>query len=156
MLLITTATHFVQFNLSDLIEILGENETKSILSNFLCPLNKDVENFLKNKAIEFSKRNFSKTYLVFWETDDKTEKELVGYYTLASKAIKIKRSAVHRREADKLGQHGAFNEKEGEYLVTASLIAQLGKNFSNGNDCLISGSDLLQLAMDKVKQVQYE
>lgn len=51
-------------------------EVKSIFSTFVCTKNKDVENFLKDKAIEFSKRHFSKTYLVFWETDDGTEKEL--------------------------------------------------------------------------------
>ena len=36
------------------------------------------------------------------------------------------------------------------------LIAQLGKNYSNGNECLISGTDLLQLAIDRVKHVQHE
>lgn len=66
-------THFVQFNLSDLLDQLGEDEVKDILSYFTCP-----------------------------------------------------------------------------------LIAQLGKNYANGNDSLISGSDILQLAMEKVKKVQNE
>lgn len=78
-------THFVEFNLSDVLEQIGENEVKSILSSFVCPLNKDVEDFCKHKAIEFSKRNFSKTYLVFGETEDKSAKEFVGYYTIAAK-----------------------------------------------------------------------
>lgn len=49
-------TQFVEINLSDMIEQLGEDETKSILFSFSCPLNKDIENFIKYKAIEFSKR----------------------------------------------------------------------------------------------------
>ena len=35
-------THFVEMNLSDILEQLGEDETKSILSSFVCPLNEDV------------------------------------------------------------------------------------------------------------------
>ena len=156
MQLFKTNTHFFQINLSELIDILGEDDTKSILSTFVCPLNKDVENFIKYKAIEFSKRDFSKTYLVFWETDDEKEKALVGYYTIASKFIRVERSAVNSKEARKLRDHGVFDENTNEYIVSAPLIAQLGKNYSEGNECLISGSDLLQLAIERVKRVQHE
>ena len=37
--------------LSDMLDELGEDATKSILSEFSCPKNKDVETFLKKKAI---------------------------------------------------------------------------------------------------------
>lgn len=67
---ITPATHFVEFNLSDIVDQLGEDEAKRILSSFSCPLNLDVEHFLKTKAIEFSKRGFSKTHLIYWTTED--------------------------------------------------------------------------------------
>ena len=70
-------THYIQINLSDLLDQLGEDEVKEILSTFSCPINADVEKFLKEKAIEFSKREFSKTHLVFWETENKEEKELI-------------------------------------------------------------------------------
>lgn len=153
---ITTKTHYVQINLSDMVTQIGENETKCILSNFSCPQNKDVENFLKQKAIEFSKRNFSKTHLVFWVTDDGTERELVGYYTIASKWISVDRNSVTSREARKLREHGIFEEKTNKYIVSGPLIGQLGKNFTDGNDTLISGSELLNLAIEKVKMVQRE
>ena len=156
MTFIPPKTHYVQINLNDMLEALGEDEVKSILSSFVCPLNKDVENFLKYKAIEFSKRCFSKTHLVFWVTDDGTEKELVGYFTIASKFIGIDRKVVNSREARKLREHGMFDEKTSKYIVSAPLIGQLGKNFANGNDALISGSELLQLAIDKVRLVQKE
>ena len=52
-------------NLKDLFEELGEDATKSILSNFSCPLNNDVEQFLSRKAIEFSKNGWAQTHLVF-------------------------------------------------------------------------------------------
>ena len=38
-------------NLKDMIQELGEGRTKEILSEFSCPLNKDVEFFLHCKAI---------------------------------------------------------------------------------------------------------
>ena len=41
-------------NLDDMLAELGEDRVKSILSDFSCPLNRDVENFLHTKAIEFS------------------------------------------------------------------------------------------------------
>lgn len=154
--LVPPKTHYIQINLNDMLEALGEDEVKSILSSFVCPLNKDVETFLKYKAIEFSKRNFSKTHLVFWATNDGKEKDLIGYYTIASKTIKIERSSVNTREARKLREHGIFNEKTNEYIVAAPLIGQLGKNYANGNDTLITGNELLHLAIEKVKLVQKE
>ena len=117
-------THFIQFNLSDMVEMLGEESVKGILSSFSCPKNKDVENFLKNKAIEFSKRGFAKTHLVFWATDNGTEKELVGYYTIAPRFITIQREAVDSNEARKLREQGIYNEKTNDYTVSAPLIRQ--------------------------------
>lgn len=153
---LTPTTHFVEINLCNIINAIGEDEAKSILSSFTCPKNLDVEDFLKNKAVVFSTRNFAKTHLVFWETDDKRAKELVGYYAIASKVICIDRSSVNSREARKLRDHGIFNEKTNQYMVSAPLIGQLGKNFTNGNNFLISGSDLLQMAIDKVRLIQNE
>ena len=153
---ISPDTNFVQFNLSDLLDQLGEDEVKVILSSFSCPLNADVERFLREKAIEFSKRGFSKTHLVYWTTQDGKEKEFVGYYTIASKFIAIQRSVVNSKEAHKLREHGMFDEKARAYTVAAPLIAQLGKNYTNGNDSLISGSDILQMAIEKVRKVQNE
>ena len=44
----------------------------------------------------------------------------------------------------------------GVYEIPTPLIAQLGKNYTEGNDHLIYGDDLLQLALDKVKLIQNE
>ena len=149
-------THYIEINLSDLLEQLGEDEVKTILSSFSCPINADVERFLKERAVEFSKREFSKTHLVFWQTADKKEKEFVGYYTIAYKNITIDRKAVSNREARKLREHGVYDEKSRAYTIPAPLIAQLGKNFSNGNNMLISGDDLLHMAMGKILKIRNE
>ncbi len=149
-------THFVEMNLGNMLDQLGEDETKAILSSFSCPLNKDIENFIKYKAIEFSKRTTAKTHLVFWQTEDKKYIELVGYYTITSKVISVDRSALSNTEAKKLKSQGVFDETKQEYTISAPLIAQLGKNFTDGNDTLISGPDLLQLAVDKIHKIQKE
>ncbi|MSA01013.1 N-acetyltransferase [Lactonifactor sp. BIOML-A3] len=147
---------FVQFNLSDLTDMLGEDDVKSILSSFSCPMNKDVEDFIRNKAIEFSKRGFAKTHLVFWVSDDQTEKELVGYYTVAPKVIKVDKKAVSKSVGKRLRAQGINSHDDNEYIVPAPLIGQLGKNYADGNNCLISGNELLALAVEKVKLVQNE
>lgn len=122
-------THFVEINLSDMIDQLGENETKTILSSFSCPLNKDIENFIRDKAIEFSKRTTAKTHLVFWQTDDEKYNEFVGYYTITSKVITVDRNVLSSTEARKLKNQGIYDESKQEYTVSAPLIAQLGKIF---------------------------
>lgn len=143
-------------NLNDVIDQLGEDVTKTILSSFSCPLNKDIENFIKYKAIEFSKRTTAKTHLVFWQTDDEKYMEFVGYYTITYKVITVDRSALSNTEAKKLKNQGVYDESKQEYSVSAPLIAQLGKNYTNGNDTLIDGADLLHLAVNKIRKIQKE
>ena len=42
-------------NILDLLDNLGEIDTKNVLSEFSCPLNQEIENFLQNNAVEFAK-----------------------------------------------------------------------------------------------------
>lgn len=149
-------TEFIQIRLDDMIEQVGEDRARDILSSFVCYKNKDVENFLREKAIVFSQRKFAKTYLVYWLSDDKKEKELVGYYTVAQKVVRIAKESLSKTRAKKFRYYGEYDDRTKEFIVPAPLIAQLGKNFKNGNDCLIYGDELLQMAIEKVKDVQRE
>ena len=149
-------SEYVQVKLSEMIEQLGEEETKSILSQFMCPQNKDVEDFIKYKAIEFSKQGLAKTTLVYWLSDDKTEKYFVGYFAIAPKYIRVLKDSVSNNLSKKLNKHGNYNPDTRDYIVVAPLVGQLGKNYTDGNDYLIYGSDLLQMAIEKVKEVQKE
>lgn len=147
---------FIQIRLGDMLSELGENQVKSILSSFVCEKNKDVQMFLRDKAIEFSKQGLAKTTLVYWVSDDETEKYLVGYFTVASKYLCVSKDSISKSLAKKMNAHGTFNANTREYIVPAPLIAQLGKNFADGNNYLISGAELLQMAVDKVKSIQEE
>lgn len=46
-------------NLKHVIDEFGEDRTKAILSEFSCPLNQDMEKFIKEKAIEFTKQGLA-------------------------------------------------------------------------------------------------
>ncbi|MGN1317493.1 MAG: N-acetyltransferase [Lachnospirales bacterium] len=150
---------FIEINLNELLLNLGEDRTKNILSSFECPLNKDVERFLKEKAIEFSKQGISRTHLVYWYSNsDKwgEEKELVGYYAIAHRSLIIHKSAVSNGMWKKIIKHGKVDAKDGKCIFSALLIGQLGKNFANGNNYLIEGNELLELALNKIRAVQNE
>lgn len=130
---------------------LGENELKQVLSDFSCEKNLDVERFLKQQSIEFTKKNQSVTYLVF-ENENAT---LVGYFTITIKPISINASNFSNTMKRKIARVSELNEVDGTYTLSAYLIAQLGKNFSDNASKKITGKQLLQAAIDTIKELQY-
>ncbi len=130
---------------------LGEDELLQILSEFSCPMNPDVERFLKHSSIEFTKKNQSVTYLVFSVTDGK----LLGYFTLALKPLTVRGETVSNTVKRKLLRVSELDKKSDTYTMSAYLIAQLGKNYSENDGKMITGAELLELAWDKIKATQY-
>lgn len=144
-------------NLKMLIETVGEDKAKSILSDFSCPLNPDVEYFLSKKAIDFARQGWAQTHLVF--ASYKNEWVLVGYFALANKYIRI--SAKHLGKSSsslrrRISKFASFDPVVKAYLMASPLIAQLGKNYTNGYNTLISGDALLMEACDKIKNIQID
>jgi len=142
---------YTVISLADIYEALGEEKTKNILNEFECELNADVEYFIKDKAIEFLKQGISKTFLVF--ASYKNENVLVAYFSLANKVTKIKKSILSNSLRKRLNR---FSENiDLKYsIVSLPLIGQLGKNFKDNYDKLISGDELLKLACDKIREAQ--
>ena len=130
---------------------LGEDELLQILSEFSCPMNPDVERFLKHSSIEFTKKNQSVTYLVFSVADGK----LLGYFTLALKPLTVRGETVSNTVKRKLLRISELDKKSDTYTMSAYLIAQLGKNYSEKDGKMITGAELLGLAWDKIKATQY-
>ncbi|MDW7658367.1 MAG: N-acetyltransferase [Bacillota bacterium] len=109
---------------------------------------------MKTKAYYFACTGLSQTHLVY--TSYATELVLCGYYTLSTKWIKIKRNAMpNRRMATRFNNCGKYDEALDEYTLTAPLIGQLGKNYLNGYDKLITGDELLAMALRSVRTAQY-
>lgn len=109
---------------------LGESRLLQVLSGFSCLRNPDVERFLKKSSVEFTKKNQSVTYLVF----DISSMVLVGYFTLALKPLTVRGETVSNTVKKKLLRVSEWDEKSDTYTMSAYLIAQLGKNFTNGAD----------------------
>lgn len=141
-------------NLSNMILELGEDKCKSILSSFSCPKNKDVQDFLKIKAIEFSKQGLAATHLVFLHIDDSLK--LIGYFTLSNKILSVGRQSLSNKLRGRISKFSTYDKGTHKYTLGAILIGQLGKNYNNDLNKQIKGEELLKMACDKVKEAQLD
>ena len=141
-------------HLINLINEIGEAETVKALSDFRCPLASDVESFLHNKAIDFARKGWAQTHLVFLSVHGETV--LVGYFTLASKIITVPAKNVSKSVKKRISNFSTYDSTIDAYYLSAPLIAQLGKNYYNGYNKLIAGKDLLAIACDKVSNIQLD
>lgn len=132
--------------LNDLLSQIGKTKTKEILSDFSCPKNKEVEDFLKDKAIPFEMANLARTTLIYLEEGNGKPK-LVAYYSVTVSKINIEH--LPRNERKKLAGTSYAIGKE----IGAILIGQLSKNFSDGNNAYISGKVLMNLVFDRIRQI---
>ena len=139
-------------NLRDIYNTLGEVKTKAILKDFTCELNHDVEYFLKEKAIEFSKQDISRTYIVL--SQYKGENVIIGYFAITNKVTNIKRVTLSETKRKRLLKFAIYDKDTRCYSIALPLIGQLGKNYYNNYNKLISGDVLLKMACDKIKETQ--
>jgi hypothetical protein len=140
-------------NIADLISELGEVETKNMLSQFSCPLNADVEDFIRNRAIEFSKQAITRTHLVY--VSHKKEKVLVAYFALCQKCILLKKDVLSKTLQRRVAKFGSYIPECQGFMIGAPLIAQLSKNYTNGYNELIKGDEVIEVACDIVSKYLY-
>lgn len=142
-----------QISIRDMLESMDEGRIIKILSSFSCNLNGEIEVFLKQKAIPFSKQGIAQTHVVFSKASDGIL--IAGYYALAPKNISIEKNVhLSRKWKDRLKRFATYDKRFGAYTLSIPLIAQLGKNYAPGCNKLITGDDLLSLACEKVKDIQ--
>ncbi len=142
---------YIQLNILELLEIYGEEQLQERLSSFVCSKNRDVEDFIQHKAIEFAKQRVAISHLVFSMT---TPPVLVGYFTLANKFIAITGSALSKTLQKKISKFSQYDKELERYIVSMPLIAQLGKNFAPEAREMITGKTLLNMACDKIQEAQ--
>jgi len=130
---------------------IGEEKLNEILSEFSCPINPDVERFLLQSSIEFTKKDQSVTYLVF--TQDNVE--LVGYFSITIKPISVLASSLSKTMCKKISRVSVLNEDTNTYAASAYLIAQLGKNFALPIERRIDGNALLDFALSNILRAKY-
>jgi hypothetical protein len=142
-------------NLNGMIDTIGENEAKSILSGFSCHTNApDVEQFIKDKAVLFAIQGWSQTHLI--TAPHKKRHVIVGYFTLANKVITVPTKNLSKTTQKRISKFAAYDSELKAYCLSAPLIAQLGKNYTKGYNKLITGDELLNIACKKVSQIQMD
>lgn len=143
---------FQLFNLLDILATQGREKTTTDLLNFDCNLNIDVEDFLRNKAVTFAEQRISSVWLIFASFKDTWR--LVGYFALANKILRISPSAMSQTMRKRIAKFAIFDSNLKRYVLPAPLIGQLGKNFRDEYNKLITGDELLQIACDKIAEGQ--
>ena len=106
---------------------VGEPELLRIISDFSCPKNPDVEHFLKNSSIDFTRKNQSVTYIVL----DMDDGALAGYCTIALKPLTVRDETVSNTVKRKIKRISEFDGHTKSYTMSAYLIARIGKNYTN-------------------------
>ena len=136
-----------QHNVISLSELLqqpnGECDFYSMVKDFSCQLNPDVENFLTHTAITNQRIGISRTSLVY------SGKSLVGYFALALQVLDLDRIT-----SKSLRKKITGFKRENKLDAAVYLIGQMGKNFHNGANKLISGQELFLLAMQDILKAQ--
>lgn len=123
--------------------IAREDAVQMIISKFSCPLNSEVEIFLRDKSVEFEKMDLSRTYFVFTEYNNK--QVLLGYYAITIKDINLAEGVSNKNRKLIAG----FSSRKS---CSVHLIGQLAKNYKNNIHelHLITGKRLLELAIERI------
>lgn len=137
------------FNILDLVRIVGENRVQGILSDFSCPLNPEIEHFIKHNALQFAKEKLAITYILLNEN-----REFIAYFTLTHKALEIDGAPLSKSVKKKLMKVSTYDEDADTYLTSAFLIAQFGKNYSVPES--INGTELMENTLMKLQDIQWE
>lgn len=142
---------YTTVNILDMINVIGEDRVNQILSDFSCPKNDEIENFIKKNAIDFAKRKMSITHLVMDENG-----KLAAIFALTHKAVKIKDEILSSTLRKKIKRYAQLDEDTNSYMVSAFLIAQFGKNYEEREGEPVNGNSLMDDAMDILVAVQHD
>lgn len=136
-------------NIVDLLDSIGEQEVQSALEEFECSKNSEIENFLKNNAIDFAKRKISITHLIL-----NSKGQIAAYFTLTHKPSNISASSLSKTTIKTLSRYAMFDKDSASFNISAFLIAQFGKNSAyNGSD-KISGNEMMNYCFEILESVQ--
>lgn len=110
------------------------------ISSFICR-DKDVEEFLKNKALEFERRDKSRTYLIFSDSSS-----LLGYFTLSLNALPF-RENVSKNTIRRID--GFSKDVQAVGII---LIGQFGKDAEKSKN--MNGNELLEICLRTIERAK--
>lgn len=73
---------------------------------------------------------------------------------MSNKTIDIFKKNLSSKLRGRIKKFAEYNDALKKYTLSAILIAQLGKNYTNEYDKLITGDELLKMACDRVNEIQ--
>lgn len=119
---------------------------------FSCEKDNDIENYLKNKAIDFEVRGVNRNYIIYNSKDIKPH--IYGYFTLAIHNLIIPETAGLSKNMRKKLQGFSHSDKDDNYYkeFPSILIGQFGKNDKFKNR--ITGDELMNFCLFKVFEGQ--
>lgn len=137
-----------------LFQVKSQEELGNItqlLSTFSCEKDKDIENFLRNRAIDFEQINKARTYLVC----DAAEGRIVilGYFSISLKVLELSDELSNRKRKilDGLSAklHGRVIKS-----VPCYLIGQLAKNSDISGEQAVDGTELINRAISIIRSAE--
>ena len=116
----------------------------------MCEKDLDIENFLKERAIQFEHLGKSRTFFIYDEEDD--DFKILAYFTLALQVLKVSEELLSGRKTRFLD--GFSSKARGDKITEfpTILIGQLGKNDLYEDS--ITGFDVMQYCFAKLLEGQ--
>ncbi len=130
---------------------INEKYWRESFSLFYCEQDEDITNFIRNKAIEFEKRDKSRTYIYYNEREviENGFLRIVGYFSLALKTIKIPIiESMSNNLRKRLG-----NISDRDKNVVAYLIGQIGRDSTYNSD-ILDGNSMLKDCYNLIASVR--
>ena len=125
---------------------------KQFIAEYSCPENPEVESFFKEQSLDFTKSNKSVSYIVL----NSSTGDFEGYFSLTIKPIQVSKELLSKKTVKRLQRFGKCDETTGLFTISSYLIAQLGKNYSIPKEKQIDGNDLIELAENVLKDIQFQ
>ncbi|MBR0250956.1 MAG: hypothetical protein IJQ77_07720 [Synergistaceae bacterium] len=137
-------------NILEMLDSVGEERLKLFLKTFSSPVNPAIENFVRNRAIDFARKKVAVTYLAI----DLNDGQILGCFALTHKAVSIPGAGLSSSSRRKLERFARLDRAAGDYMASAFLIAQFGKNFGVDDGRRIAGSQLMDIVNDVLVNIQ--
>lgn len=126
---------------------VGKEDIMKILSDFSCPVNNDVENFLHVKAFDFERVGLARTNLIYALSEGNMP-ILVAFFTIGLSHVVVGEKLSKNDRKRVLGTSFPI----GSTLKTL-LIGQLAKNYTSGYNQLITGEMLMDIIFERISVI---
>lgn len=126
-----------------------------LLSSFSCSQDKDIEDFLHNRAIDFERINKAKTYLVCDNNVLIREGKFVilGYFSVSLKVLELSDDISNRKRKMLDGLSAKLHGKVIK-SIPCYLIGQLAKNSAIPDEQSINGLELIDCAISIIRSAE--